>query len=187
MPPVVLTPAQFRAFTGLESNNLGQRKFRGQLLAHASPDILDCIGVLLSQRLAARTNLTTAVQLTADLRPMWTDSVCVVEAFSAGERSADQHIYLVIADAGDQYVCKVGNLAGVANDLPSNTRSFTAISINRLLADLRTRAKKADVPLPDKLTPAFGSAEYLRWRETIDNDKGIQATRAFMATRKGRR
>jgi hypothetical protein len=93
---------------------------------------------------------------------------------------------LFVFDVGDEYVCKPSTLAKVAEDVPANTKGIHAISINALIADFRATAKAAGVPLPDRLTPRFGSDEWAKWRETVDDEKQVEAARAYVKDKKER-
>jgi hypothetical protein len=178
-----LNRSQFLAILppSVPANTFRQRNFRGEaMLAYRSTarenefDPLDQVAVRVTEALATKTSNKQAADLTADTWPMWSDGVSVAETFPGGERPADEHIYLVIIDVGDDaYVARIGGLDGALKDLPTNTRVVHAVSIDRLLADLRAEAKAAGVPLPDRLAPAFGSPEYLEWRKTIDDEQTL--------------
>jgi nucleoid-associated protein YgaU len=172
---------------------LYQRRQRGEvMLAYGRTsrehgyDWLDPIAIRITEALATRTrvSLSEAARLTAETFPAWSAGVSVAETYPAGERPLGEQIHLVVADVGDAFITKIGDLAGVLKDLPANTKVVHAISIDQLLADLYADAERVGVTLPAKLTPAFGSDAYLAWRKTIDDDAALDATRAFAAAKK---
>jgi hypothetical protein len=93
---------------------------------------------------------------------------------------ATEQIFLVIAERGDAYLAKVGGIAGVVAELPGDVTSIHCISINRLLADLRRDAAAKGVLMPKRLVPRYMSEEYVKWREAIDDPRGVEILRAFL-------
>lgn len=184
-----LTDRQFAALLpeGLEPNNLQQRRFRGQVtLAGREP--FDAFALRLVQALAtAKITLSEADRMVADGYAMLTDAVAVAELPGSCEDRPAIHIYFVIFDLGDSYSFRVGGLDHLSEDAPAGTRMMFAVSIDRLLADLKRDAERIGVALPEKLVPAYGSDEYLEWRRRMGEEaRFIEAKRAWAKRKKTR-
>lgn len=172
---------------GVTAHNHNQRILRGEVAyAYGSTktrdefDPLDAVAVRLTQALATRITVKEAARLVVDLWPDWSDGVCVAEIALAAERPIDKQVHLVIADLGDEYFTKVCDLASALKAIPSSAKTIHAVSIERLLIDLRTDAKVKGVALPERLTPVFKSAEYVAWRETVGDPREIEMLHAFV-------
>jgi hypothetical protein len=169
--PENLTPANLRSRNARGETVLAYgAKERGRGRHDDAFDPLDPVAVRVTEKLASKIGVKEAVKLTADTWPLWSDGVALAETYPGGERPAREQIYLVIADLGDEYASRIGGLADLVKDLPAETSVIHGVSIDRLLAELRADAKARGVVLPDRLAPAFGSPEYVRWRESIDDD-----------------
>jgi hypothetical protein len=189
--PVPVSRATFLAVLppSVQPNTLHQRSWRGEVpYTYESAvrkadefDALDPFAVRLAEALSAKINKKMASALTNHLMPMWSDGVSIAEAHPTGEQC-----YLVIADMGEgDYRAAIGPLARAAEKLPTNAARIIAISLHRLLADLKADAQRAGVDLPRKLAPEFLSPEYVQWRAAIDAPKQAEVTRAFIQARDG--
>jgi hypothetical protein len=172
--------------SGVQPNNFHQRTHQGlAIFASRGVDrgnvfhLLDPVALRLTEALATRITLKQAVQLTADTWPDWSHAVSLAER-PGGDRDP---IYLIVIDTdAPEPVVKFGPSAKILLSLSDETRTVHAISITRLLADLRADAEAAGIALPDKLAPAFGSPEWAVWRAEIDAEE-METAGAFAVER----
>jgi hypothetical protein len=154
--------------------NYRMRKSRGQI-ASAHESAFNSVATYIQHALTVRTDNKDAAGITDQTYPMWSDGVAIAEAYPTDDPK--EHVYLIVAEVAGDFHSVIGPLAAAAK-LPASPRVL-AISINEILKRLRADAAEQGVELPAKIAPQFLSAEYVKWREGIDDCRGRAMNRAF--------
>jgi len=143
----------------------------------------DAIAVRIGERLRANIDLRDAARLTAGLFPQWAPVIAADEAVKLDE-SEGAYLILIEVAGDDEYTIRAGELAAQLQNLPAGTVSFRAISLTRILAELRRDAAAAGVETPERFLPRFGSDEFMAWVETIGGNAAQRVREARKATAK---